>query len=86
MTINKIIECLHESTTASLAETPDKKFPLNCGVKQGGIESPMLYNLFIDFVMMVFMNRYKEFNINFLKMKYKLPVSESKQVGRLAQT
>ena len=45
ITIIKLIECLYESTTASLAETPNDKFPLNCGVRQGGVESPMLYNL-----------------------------------------
>ena len=77
MTIIKLIECLYESTTASLAETPDDKFPLNCGVRQGGVESPMLYNLFMDFVMRVFMNRCKELNINFLKLKYKIPESAS---------
>ena len=83
MTIIKLIECLYESTTASLAETPDDKFPLNCGVRQGGVESPMLYNLFMDFVMRVFMDRCKELNIKFLKLKYEIPESAS-TTGRRA--
>ena len=83
ITIIKLIECLYESTTASLAETPNDKFPLNCGVRQGGVESPMLYNLFMDFVMRVFIDRCKELNIKFLKLKYKIPESAS-TTGRTA--
>ena len=34
MTTIKLMEHLYESTTTSLAETPNDKFPLNCGVRQ----------------------------------------------------
>ena len=83
MTTIKLMEHLYESTTTSLAETPDDKFPLNCGVRQGGVESPMLYNLFMDFVMRVFIDKCKESSIKFLKLKYKIPRSAS-TTGRTA--
>ena len=82
-TIIQLIECLYACTTASLAETPDDKFELNVGVRQGGVESPMLYNLFMDFVMRVFMDKCKESKIKFLKLKYKIPESAS-STGRVS--
>ena len=82
-TIIKLIESLYECTTASLVETPDDKFELNVGVRQGGVESPMLYNLFMDFVMRVFLDKCKELKINFLKLKYRIPESAS-STGRIA--
>ena len=50
----KLLETLYSYTTTSLAETPDDLFELPLGVRQGGPESPPLYNL-IDYVMRVFM-------------------------------
>ena len=82
-TIIKLIESLYECTTASLVETPDDKFELNVGVRQGGVESPMLYNLFMDFVMRVFLDKCKKLKINFLKLKYRIPESAS-STGRTA--
>ena len=83
MTTINLIERLYENTTASLAETPNDKFPLNCGVRQGGVESPMLYNLFMDFVLRVFIDKCREQSIKFLKLKYKIPESAS-TTGRTA--
>ena len=83
MTTIKLLEHLYDSTTTSLAETPNDKFPLNCGVRQGGVESPMLYNLFMDFVLRVFLDKCKQSSIKFLKLKYKIPGSAS-TTGRTA--
>ena len=79
----QLIECLYKCTTASLAETPDDKFELNVGVRQGGVESPMLYNLFMDFVMRVFMDNCEKLNIKFLKLRYRIPESAS-STGRVS--
>ena len=49
------------------------KFDLTVGVRQGGLESPMLYNLYMDFVLRIYMNLCKEKGINFLNLKYKIP-------------
>ena len=50
----KLLETLYSYTTTLLAETPDDLFELTLGVRQGGPESPPLYNLYIDYVMRVF--------------------------------
>ncbi len=43
-----LLETIYSNTTTSLAETPDDIFQLSVGVRQGGPESPMLYNLYMD--------------------------------------
>ena len=72
-----LLESLYSSTTTALAETPDDKFELTVGVRQGGAESPMLYNLFMDYVMRVYIDTCKHENIKFLNLQYKIPASAS---------
>ena len=72
-TLIQLIEALYEYTSTALSETPNDKFDLTVGVRQGGPESPMLYNLYMDFVMRIYMNLCKEKGINFLNLKYKIP-------------
>ena len=55
-TLFDIIESLYHYTTTALSETPDDVFELTTGVRQGGPESPPLYNLFMDYVMRVFVS------------------------------
>ena len=69
----ELIEALYTYTTTSLAETPDDVFELGLGVRQDGPESPPLYNLYMDYVMRVFMKAYEERNIKFMKLKYRIP-------------
>ena len=73
----KLFESLYSYTTTALSETPDDKFELTVGVRQGGPESPMLYNLYMDFVMRIFLNECEKEGIKFLKLKYKIPKSAS---------
>ena len=73
----KLFESLYSCTTTALSETPDDKFELNVGVRQGGPESPMLYNLYMDFVMRIYLNECEKEGIKFLKLKYKIPESAS---------
>ena len=47
----QLLETLYKYTTTALAETPEDKFELSTGVRQGGPESPLLYNLYMDFIM-----------------------------------
>ena len=75
--IIKILEALYMHTTTALAETPEDMFKLSAGVRQGGPESPMLYNLFMDFVMRIFMESCKLEGVKFLKLRYKIPKSAS---------
>ena len=73
----KLFESLYSYTTSALAETPDDIFRLTSGVRQGGPESPMLYNLYMDYVMRIFINACQKQNIRFLKLKYYIPSAAS---------
>ena len=72
-----LLEVLYSNTTTALAEAPDNVFEVQSGVRQGGPESPMLFNLYIDLVMRVFLQNCMEANIRFLKFKYRIPESAS---------
>ena len=56
---------LYTYTTTALAETPGDVFELFLGVRQGGPESPPLYNLFMDYVMRIFMEASEKRELNF---------------------
>ena len=73
-----LLEMLYKHTTTSLAENPDDEFDISLGVRQGGPESPMLYNMYMDFVMRVFMESCKETHIKFLNLRYCIPHFASK--------
>ena len=51
----ELIGSLYSCTTTALAQTPDDVFEVKLGVRQGGPESSMLYNLFMDYVMRVYL-------------------------------
>ena len=61
-----LLEAVYEYTTTALSENPDEIFTLSSGVRQCGPESPPLYNLFMDFVMRVFLNECSLQNIDFV--------------------
>ena len=79
----QLLESLYHYTTTALAEAEDDIFELTSGVRQGGPESPILYNLFMDYVMRVFLDTCKEKGVSFFKLKYKIP-STASQNGRIA--
>ena len=65
-----ILEKLYENTSLSMEETT---FETTNGVRQGGPESPNLFNLYIDFVMRVFLEKSRHFEeIKFFEHKYRL--------------
>ena len=68
----ELLEAVYSYTTTSLAETPDEIFELTLGVRQGGPESPPLYNLFMDYVMRIFMDLCEERGIQFLRLNYRI--------------
>ena len=71
-TIIKLLEALYSYTTTALTETPDDTFELTLGVRQGGPESPLLYNLYMDFVMRIFLEECKVHDVKFLKLQYRV--------------
>ena len=70
----QIIEELYKKTTAYMTDDPDKKeFDVGAGVRQGGCESPSLYNLYMDFVMRVFKVEQEKAGIKGVVMKFRIP-------------
>lgn len=65
-----ILEKLYENTSLTFEETT---FETTSGVRQGGPESPNLFNLYIDFVMRVFLEKSQNIKeIQFFDHKYRL--------------
>ena len=58
--------------TTSLSETPDDSFKILTGVRQGGPESPLLYNLYMDYVMKIYRNKCHTQKINYINLKYRI--------------
>ena len=69
----QLLQALYEVTSTALVETPNDKFECTLGVRQGGPESPLLYNLFMDFVLRIYFDKCSENGIRFLNLKYHIP-------------
>ena len=69
--IFQILEKLYSNTTLTYEEA-NEMFTTTSGVRQGGPESPPLFNLYIDFVMRVFMDKCKkDKEIRFFNFQYR---------------
>ena len=75
----QLLESLYTHTTTALSQSPNDIFEILLGVRQGGPESPLLFNLYIDYVMRVFLKECVSERINFLKLKYRIPSSATTQ-------
>ena len=71
----QLLEALYKYTTTSLAETPTNIFEIMLGVRQGGPKSPPLFNLFMDFVIRIYMDTCRKEDIKFLNLEYRIPSS-----------
>ena len=60
-----ILQSLYENTQCSLH---DLIILVHSGVRQGGGESPFLFNLYLDFVMRVFVILCDKHNIDFVEL------------------
>ena len=69
------MESLYSSTKAYIAdEGPADQFETTSGVRQGGNESPNLFNLYLDYVLRVFKNRCQDVgNVKGLDISYLIP-------------
>lgn len=76
-TLIDLLESLYSYTTTSLNDSNLDIFEILVGVRQGGPESPTLFNLFIDYVMRIFTQECERKNIKFIKPKYTIPKSAS---------
>ena len=75
----ELLESLYAQTTTSLAQTPEDAFELILGVRQGGPESPMLYNFYMDYVMRIYDEECQTKGIKFFNLGYRIPSSATTQ-------
>ena len=66
-----ILEKLYQRTILTFDEVK-KTFKTTSGVWQGGPESPFLFNLYIDYVMRVFLDQSQIKNVNFYEHHYRI--------------
>ena len=85
-TIIQLLDALYKYTTTALSETPDDLFELLLGVRQGGPESPPLYNLYMDYVMRVFIDECETQGITFLELKFRIRSTATKREDRSNKT
>ena len=69
----ELMESIYKYTTTALKDNPDDIFETALGVRQGGPESPSLFNLYIDYVMRVFLKLCTQKRIEFIKANYAIP-------------
>ena len=68
-----LLEVLYSSTTSALAGHELDKFVIELSVRQGGAELPLLFNLYIDYVMRLFLAECTTNKVKFVKVKYEIP-------------
>ena len=72
--IINLLQHLCSTTSAEIKGNESLVFNIETGVFQGGPESPILYNLFMDYVMRVFMPKCRgEKNVKFISHSYSIP-------------
>ena len=79
----QLLEAIYKYTTTALAETPEEIFEILTGVRQGGPESPPLYNLYMDYIMRVFLHMCINEDIQFLSLKYRIRSTASTREERM---
>ena len=72
-TLFQLLESIYRYTTTELIGGNDDIFKITTGVRQGGPESPTLFNLYIDYIMRVFLYRARQKGIRFVKTSYSIP-------------
>ena len=68
---------LYSSTSAEIKGNESLVFNIETGVFQGGPESPILYNLFMDYVMRIFMLKCTEEKVKFISHSHSIPEDAS---------
>ena len=76
-TLIDILQNLYSKTTINIES---KTVPTTAGVRQGGPESPPLFDLYIDYVMRIFMKHADDASLEFFKFKYRIPSTRTDRV------
>ena len=73
----ELLHSIYSNTKSELDGDIDHVFKTFVGVRQGGPKSSFLYNLYMDYVLRVFMLEYSKMKIKFAKLKYHIPAKAS---------
>ena len=73
----ELLQSLYSNTKTALDGDLDSAFNTYVGVRQGGPESPFLYNLYMDYVLRVFLIECSKKGIKYAKLKYLIPAKAS---------
>ena len=72
-TLVKLLKCIYVGTTAAIRYS-ERVFSTISGCRQGGLESPSLFNIFLDFVLRCALHKIKEAITNAgVEIKYAIP-------------
>ena len=75
--IIKLLSALYQSTTAERKNHPELKFGIKLGVHQGGPDSPLLFNLYLDYVLRIFVDTCTKNQIKFHTTPYIVDTARS---------
>ena len=82
-TLVKLLKCIYVGTTAAIALS-ENIFVTFCGCRQGGLESPYLFNIFLDFVLRCAIQKITNNIINpGIKITYAIPSQCSNRSQRM---
>ena len=80
-----VLEALYKQTFAHLADDDEAlAFEVLAGVRQGGPESPSLFNLLMDWVMRIFEQRCTEAGLKGVTLKFNIPTEATTRAERKA--
>lgn len=74
----ELLEKLYSKTQTTITGNMDESFEIFVGVRQGGPESPFLYNLYMDYVLRVFILECEKTGVDFVKLEYLVPADALK--------
>ena len=69
-----LVKALYSSTYSYMAgENEDQAFETRCGLLQGAVESPPLFNIFLDTIMKLMIDELEADNVGGIDFEYSIP-------------
>ena len=79
-----LVRALYSKTYSYMAgETEEKAFETSCGLLQGAVESPPLFNIFLDTIMKLMIDEMEQEDIGGINFEYSIPGTASTRGQRL---
>ena len=74
----EILESLYKNTKGIITNT-EQEILLSIGTRQGAIESPMIWALWIDWILRIYLYHAKQKGIKFLELEYRINQQATKR-------